>query len=91
MVSIGYLNACRAGAGPRETVMDIELKLDKEDAEALQQVLEAYLSELRLEIGATDSFDYRSGLHKQEDRIKRMLATLNSTGTRDDLPAPAER
>lgn len=71
--------------------MDIELKLDKEDAEILQQVLEAYLSELRFEISNTDSFDYRSGLHKQEDRIKWMLATLNSAGTRDDLPAPAER
>lgn len=71
--------------------MTTELKLDKEDAEILQQVLEAYLSELRFEISSTDSFDYRSGLHRQADRIKRMLATLNSTGTRDDLPAPTER
>ena len=71
--------------------MSIELKLDNEDAEVLQQVLEAYLSELRFEISNTDNFDYRSRLHKQEDRIKRMLATLDGAGTRDDLPASAER
>jgi hypothetical protein len=75
----------------RRRDMTTELKLDKEDAEILQQVLEAYLSELRFEISNTDSFDYRSGLHQQEDRIKRMLATLNGPGTRDDLPAPTER
>ena len=71
--------------------MTAELKLDKEDAEILRQVLEAYVSELRFEIASTDSFDYRSGLHKQEDRIKLMLATLDGAGTRDDLPAPTER
>jgi hypothetical protein len=38
--------------------MTIKLKLDKEDAEVLEQVLEAYLSELRFEISNTDSFDY---------------------------------
>jgi hypothetical protein len=70
--------------------MAIELKLEKEDAAVLQQVLEAYLSELRFEIGGTDSFDYRSGLHDQEDRINRMLAVLNGAGTGDELPGPAE-
>lgn len=57
--------------------MTIELKLDKEDVEVLQQVLEAYLAELRFEIGDTDSFDLRSSLHEKEDRIKRMLGVLN--------------
>jgi hypothetical protein len=57
--------------------LTIELKLDKEDAAILQQVLEAYLAELRFEIGDTDSFDLRSSLHEKEDRIKRMLGVLN--------------
>lgn len=57
--------------------MTIELKLDKEDVEVLEQVLEAYLAELRFEIGDTDSFDLRSSLHEKEDRIKRMLGVLN--------------
>jgi hypothetical protein len=70
--------------------MTIELRLDQEDAAILQQVLEAYLGELRFEIGGTDSFDFRSGLHKQEDRIKRMLATLNGASTGAELPGPAE-
>jgi hypothetical protein len=71
--------------------MSIGLKLDNEDAEVLRQVLEVYLSELRFEIPNTDNRDYRSRLHKQEDRIRRMLATLNGAGTRDDLQASAER
>jgi hypothetical protein len=57
--------------------LTIELKLDKEDVEVLEQVLEAYLAELRFEIGDTDSFDLRSSLHEKEDRIKRMLGVLN--------------
>jgi len=71
--------------------MTIELKLDNEDAEVLQQVLEAYLSELRFEISNTDNFDYRSRLHKQEDRIKRMISTLKGADARDDLARSTER
>ena len=71
--------------------MTIELKLDKEDAGSLQQVLEAYLSELRFEISNTDSFDYRSGLHKQEDRLKRMIGTLKGADNEHDLRASAVR
>jgi hypothetical protein len=56
--------------------MTIELKLDKEDTEALRQVLEAFLAKLRFEIGSTDSFDYRSRLHEQGNRLNRMLAVL---------------
>jgi hypothetical protein len=69
--------------------MTIELKLDKEDAECLEQVLEAYLSELRFEIADTDSFDYRSRLHKQEDRIKGMIGTLTGA-SEPGLRASAE-
>ena len=71
--------------------MTINLKLDNEDAEVLQQVLEAYLSELRFEISNTDNFDYRSRLHQQEDRIKRMISTLKGADARDDLARSAER
>lgn len=71
--------------------MTIELKLDREDAEVLEQVLAAYLSELRFEIGATDSFDYRSRLHDQEDRIKGMIGTLTGANSEPELRASAER
>ena len=70
--------------------MTIELKLDKEDAAVLEQVLEAYLSELRFEIGATDSFDYRTGLHKQEDRLKGMIGRLTAADSEPGLSASAE-
>jgi hypothetical protein len=69
--------------------LTIELKLDKEDAAILQQVLEAYLAELRFEIGDTDSFDLRSGLHKQEDRLNRMFAVLQGDSS-DVAPASAQ-
>jgi hypothetical protein len=75
----------------RRRHMTIDLKLDKQDAEILQQVLDAYLSELRFEISNTDSFNYRSGLHKQEDRLKRMIGTLKAADNEHDLPASAER
>lgn len=71
--------------------MTIELRLDQEDAAILQQLLEAYLSELRFEIGGTDRFDFRVGLHEQEDRIKRMLGLLNGADSRDAFPASGER
>jgi hypothetical protein len=71
--------------------MTIELSLDKEDAAVLEHVLEAYLAELRFEIGGTDSFDFRSRLHEQESRLNRMLAILNGAGPGNELPRPAER
>jgi hypothetical protein len=69
--------------------MTIELRLDQEDSAVLRQVLEAYLSELRFEIGGTDSFDYRSRLHEQESRLNRILAVLQGYCS-DVVPASAE-
>jgi hypothetical protein len=69
--------------------MTIELSLDKEDAGVLELVLEAYLGELRFEIGSTDSFDYRSRLHEQENRLNRMLAVLQG-GIPDVVRASAK-
>jgi hypothetical protein len=75
----------------RRVDMTTELKLDKEDTEVLQQVLEAYLAELRYEIRNTDNSDLRSGLHLKEDRIKRMIATLDGANPRDDVSPSGER
>jgi hypothetical protein len=71
--------------------MTIELRLDAEDAEVLQQVLEVYLAELRYEVRNTDSSDLRSSLKKKEERIKRMLALLDGSQTRSDVHASVER
>jgi hypothetical protein len=81
----------RRPADERKKEMAIELKLEKEDAAVLQQVLEVYLSELRFEIPNTDSFQLRAGLHEQKDRIERMLASLKGEDASSGVAAPAER
>ena len=42
------------------------LELTRREAEELLKVLESYLSELRMEIAGTDSWDYRQGLKKRK-------------------------
>jgi hypothetical protein len=71
--------------------MTIDLQLDKDDTALLQQVLEAYLSELPFEIGDTDSSSVRSGLHEKEDRLKRILSMLDGAGGSGDIQASGNR
>lgn len=71
--------------------MTIRLKLDEEDAEVLEQVLEAYLSELRFEISNTDSYDFRARLHRQKDRINGMIGRLTGADSEPYSRASAER
>jgi hypothetical protein len=41
--------------------MTIQLHLDKQDAEALRQILETYLGDLKFEIPNTDTLAFKSG------------------------------
>lgn len=54
-----------------------ELKLSDEDAKELCGVLEDYLSDLRMEIADTDSFDLREELKRTEVLLKRLIADLD--------------
>jgi hypothetical protein len=56
------------------------LDLDERESETLRQVLEDYVSDLRMEISNTDSQDVRDELKEREMLLKRILDRIGSTG-----------
>lgn len=52
------------------------LELSDEEREALVKLLEENVSDLRYEIGNTDSYDYRKGLKHKEAVLGAVLARL---------------
>ncbi len=54
----------------------IELKLSAEEAASLRDVLTGYLSDLRMEISATDIKDFRDHLKETEKHLQRILSEL---------------
>jgi len=56
----------------------VQLDLDEADRELLKRILDRYLGNLRMEISNTENFDWRKALHTDEDRIKAMLAKLDT-------------
>jgi hypothetical protein len=54
----------------------VTIELAPEDARLLGEVLESYLSDLRMEIAGTDSVSFRDNLKKTEAFLKGLLARL---------------
>ena len=54
----------------------LELKLDEEEASILADVLENDLSDLRMEIAHTDSFDYREMLKRRKAVLMKAVESL---------------
>ena len=54
------------------------LELTRREAEELLKVLESYLSELRMEIAGTDSWDYRQGLKKRKVVLNELLQQVQA-------------
>ena len=52
------------------------LELSEAEAEALSEVFETYLSDLRMEIVATDSADFREGLKARKELILSMVERM---------------
>ncbi len=52
------------------------LNLSSEQAETLAEVLEDYVSDLRMEIADTDSQEFRDDLKKKEVFLKDLLSRL---------------
>lgn len=52
------------------------LEITPSDAKELQRVLKSYLSDLRMEIAGTDSFDFRQDLKRTERLLKRVIGQL---------------
>ena len=54
----------------------MDLHLMPEEAEFIDEVMSAYLSDLRMEIAQTDNPEYRRGLRHKEDLAHVILARL---------------
>lgn len=54
----------------------VQLNLTAEEAAATGEVLESYLSDLRMEIADTDAMDFRERLKQREAFLKKLLGTL---------------
>jgi hypothetical protein len=54
----------------------VNVALTEAEATMLQEVIESYLSDLRMEIADTDSQDVREQLKKQEEFLKKLLGQL---------------
>ncbi len=52
------------------------LDLDVEEREILTDVLDTYLADLRMEIGRTDSQDYRVMLKRRKTILEKAVAQL---------------
>ncbi len=57
----------------------IQLDLNQQDTEVLADALESYLSDLRMEIAATDLHDYREGLKSRKEVLVKVLDELKET------------
>ena len=58
----------------------VDLDLTGDEVDVLQHVLESYLSDLRMEIADTDSFDFRSMLKHRKQVIMKVLDALPAVG-----------
>lgn len=56
----------------------MDLELSREDFTLLKDVLERYISNLRMEIAGTENADWRKAMHADEDRAKAILERLRS-------------
>jgi len=54
----------------------LQLELTEPEAELLREVAEEWPSDLGMEIGATDSLDYREALKRKESLMRDVLERL---------------
>jgi len=55
----------------------MELTLNENEVSSLKRILTYYLSELRMEVAGTESYDMRDSLKADEEFIKRVLEKLD--------------
>lgn len=56
----------------------IQLELGPDEARIMREILESYLSDLRLEIADTEKKAFRDELHKKENFIKSVVERLSA-------------
>jgi hypothetical protein len=55
----------------------MELKLNEDEKAIVRHALEEYLSNLRGEIVKTEKHEWKEGLHKEEDVLKKVVGDLS--------------
>ena len=58
----------------------MELTLQDEEAKLLKEILERYLSNLRMEIAGTEKFELREALKADEESLKQIISRLAEGG-----------
>ncbi|MGA1842163.1 MAG: hypothetical protein ACMUIU_16200 [bacterium] len=53
------------------------LNFSEEELKMFKEILESYLSDLRMEIADTDRMDFRESLKKKENFLNELIALLN--------------
>lgn len=56
----------------------VQIDLTPEEQGELRTALESYLSDLRMEIADTDSYDFRVGLKARKAALEKVLAALGA-------------
>ena len=56
----------------------VQIELRPTEADVLKMVLESYLSDLRMEIAATDSMDFREKLKAKKMVLRKVVALINA-------------
>jgi hypothetical protein len=64
----------------------VDLTLSSKDFVLLKNILERYVSNLRMEIAGTENATWRKEMHEDEDRAKQMLARLNAAEPAGEEP-----
>ncbi|HET6615016.1 MAG TPA: hypothetical protein VFH62_03935 [Dehalococcoidia bacterium] len=58
------------------------LQLDDRQQALLDRILVSWISDLKMEIGSTEDFDYRQKLHADKDLAISILAQINPAAAR---------
>lgn len=62
-------------------MIELELELSEEERRILEEVLDAAVSDLRMEIADTDSYDFRQMLKGRKQTLIKVLAAVTHAGT----------
>lgn len=54
----------------------VQIELNSQEVEMMKEIIEGYLSDLRMEIADTDRMDFRENLKKKEGFLKSLLQRL---------------
>ena len=71
------------GGQPVRVVPTATLSLTEEEAAVSSQILQSYLSYLRMEIANPDSWDFREGLKREEIFLKDLIRRLQRSECRE--------